>query len=89
MGAAGPGQDVEAEVAAGFDPAATRFFRTLLKKQGRRPRVLVTDKLASYHVAHRTTMSAAIGVPSAELDRTELGVRFQVWNQVTELTLVA
>ncbi|WP_411194460.1 IS6 family transposase [Rhodococcus erythropolis] len=38
--------------------AATRFFRTLLKKQGRRPKVLVTDKLASYQVAHRTTMSA-------------------------------
>ncbi|MDV6278292.1 IS6 family transposase [Rhodococcus erythropolis] len=38
--------------------AATRFFRTLLKKQGRRPRMLVTDKLASYRVAHRRTMSA-------------------------------
>ena len=33
--------------------AATRFFRTLLKKQGHSPRVLVTDKLASYRVAHR------------------------------------
>ena len=39
--------------------AATRFFRTLLKKHGSRPRVLVTDKLRSYQVAHRTTMSAA------------------------------
>ena len=38
--------------------AATRFFRTLLEKQGRRPRVLVTDALRSYQVAHRTTMSA-------------------------------
>ncbi|MDV6277941.1 IS6 family transposase [Rhodococcus erythropolis] len=37
--------------------AATRFFRKILKHQGRRPRVLVTDKLASYRVAHRTTMS--------------------------------
>ncbi|MDV6278363.1 IS6 family transposase [Rhodococcus erythropolis] len=36
---------------------ATRFFRSILKKQGRRPRVLVTDKLPSYQVAHRTTMS--------------------------------
>ncbi|MDV6278890.1 DDE-type integrase/transposase/recombinase, partial [Rhodococcus erythropolis] len=35
--------------------AATRFFRKILKHQGRRPRVLVTDKLASYRVAHRTT----------------------------------
>ncbi|WP_411194435.1 DDE-type integrase/transposase/recombinase, partial [Rhodococcus erythropolis] len=37
--------------------AATRFFRKILKKQGHPPRVLVTDKLASYQVAHRTTMS--------------------------------
>ncbi|MDV6278420.1 IS6 family transposase [Rhodococcus erythropolis] len=37
--------------------AATRFFRKILKKQGCRPRVLVTDKLASYRVAHRTMMS--------------------------------
>ncbi|MDV6277836.1 DDE-type integrase/transposase/recombinase [Rhodococcus erythropolis] len=37
--------------------AATRFFRKILKHQGRRPRVLITDKLASYRVAHRTTMS--------------------------------
>ncbi|MDV6278471.1 DDE-type integrase/transposase/recombinase [Rhodococcus erythropolis] len=38
--------------------AATRFFRTLLKKQGYLPRVLITDKLRSYPVAHRKTMSA-------------------------------
>ncbi|MDV6278412.1 DDE-type integrase/transposase/recombinase [Rhodococcus erythropolis] len=38
--------------------AATRFFTKILKKQGRRPRVLVTDKLPSYQVAHRKTMSA-------------------------------
>ena len=38
--------------------AATRFFRTLLKHQGHPPRLLVTDKLASYQVAHRTAMSA-------------------------------
>ncbi|MDV6278302.1 IS6 family transposase [Rhodococcus erythropolis] len=38
--------------------AATRFFRKILKKQGCRPRVLITDKLASYQVAHRQTMSA-------------------------------
>lgn len=37
--------------------AATRFFRKLLKKQSRRPRVLITDKLPSYQVAHRKTMS--------------------------------
>ena len=39
--------------------AATRFFKKILKKQGRQPRVLVTDKLRSDQVAHRTTMSAA------------------------------
>jgi hypothetical protein len=33
--------------------AATRFFRTLLKGLGYVPRVLVTDKLASYGVARR------------------------------------
>ena len=33
--------------------AATRFFRKLLKGLQSVPRVLVTDKLASYRVAHR------------------------------------
>lgn len=37
--------------------AATRFFRMLLKKQDRRPRALITDKLTSYRVAHRQMMS--------------------------------
>ena len=32
--------------------AATRFFRKLLKAQGRAPRRLVTDKLRSYAAAH-------------------------------------
>ena len=36
--------------------AAKRFFRKLLKKQCRVPRVLVTDKLRSYQVAHRAVM---------------------------------
>jgi len=38
--------------------AATRFFRKLLKKQGCRPRVPVTDKLGSYQVEHRNMMSS-------------------------------
>ena len=38
--------------------AAARFFRMLLKSQGRPPRWLVTDKLRSYAVAHRTVMPA-------------------------------
>lgn len=37
--------------------AAKRFFRRLLKGQGREPRWLVTDKLRSYDVAHREVMS--------------------------------
>ena len=36
--------------------AATRFFRTLLRGLRSVPRVLVTDKLASYGVAHRRLM---------------------------------
>ena len=34
--------------------AAERFFRRLLKGQGSEPRWLITDKLRSYDVAHRT-----------------------------------
>ena len=37
-------------------PVAERFFRRLLKSQGREPRWLVTDKLRSYDAAHRTIM---------------------------------
>ncbi|OYD61420.1 putative transposase [Rhodococcus sp. OK302] len=121
--------------------AATRFFRTLLKKPGRQPRVLITDKLASYRVAHRTTMSTAEHRQNKYLNnraenshqparqreramkgfrsvgsaqrflaafsrisphfrpprhrmtatdcRTEMAARFQVWDQVTEVTLSA
>ena len=36
--------------------AAVRGFRRLLKGQGREPRWLITDKLRSYDVAHRTVM---------------------------------
>jgi len=39
--------------------AAKRFFRKLLTKQCRVPRVLVTDKLRSYQVAHRAVMPSA------------------------------
>jgi putative transposase len=37
--------------------AATRFFRKLLTGWQYVPRVLVTDKLASYPVAHRRLMA--------------------------------
>ena len=40
--------------------AATRFFRKLLKAQGRAPRRLVTDKLRSYAVAHRAVMPSVV-----------------------------
>ncbi|MET8538699.1 IS6 family transposase [Streptomyces sp. NPDC005065] len=38
--------------------AAKRFMAKLMKKQRRVPRVLVTDKLRSYGVAHRELMSS-------------------------------
>ena len=38
--------------------AAKRFFRKLLKGLRYVPRVLVTDKLGSYGVAHRALMSS-------------------------------
>ena len=40
--------------------AATRFFRKLLKGQGRVPRRLITDKLLSYRAAHRTVMPSVV-----------------------------
>ena len=36
--------------------AAVRFFRRLLKAQGREPRWMITDTLTSYGVAHRNVM---------------------------------
>jgi putative transposase len=45
--------------------AAERFLRKLLKGLERVPRVIVTDKLASYEVAHRRTM------PSVEHRRSK------------------
>ena len=40
--------------------AAARFFRKLLKGQGRGPRRLITDKLGSYAAAHRTVMPSVV-----------------------------
>jgi putative transposase len=40
--------------------AAARFFRKLLKGQGREPRRLITDKLRSYAAAHRTVMPSVV-----------------------------
>ena len=41
-------------------PAAVRFFRKLLKRQGCVPRRLITDKLRSYSAAHRTVMPSVV-----------------------------
>ena len=40
--------------------AAARFFRKLLKGQGRGPRRLIMDKLGSYRAAHRTVMPSVV-----------------------------
>ena len=40
--------------------AATRFFRKLLKAQGRVPLRLITDKLFSYGAAHRTVIPSVV-----------------------------
>ena len=47
--------------------AATRFFRKLLKGQGREPRRLITDKLSSYPAAHRTVMPSVVHSTRAEV----------------------
>jgi transposase-like protein len=49
--------------------AAERFFRKLLKKFA--PRVLITDKLCSYGVAHRRLMSSVEHRKSKYLNRAE------------------
>ena len=41
---------------------AIRFFRTLLKRQGRLPHRLITDKLRSYLAARRTVMPSVVHV---------------------------
>jgi putative transposase len=44
--------------------AAKRLFRELLKKQGRAPRVLITDKLKSYAAAKRQIMPRGRAPPA-------------------------
>ena len=51
--------------------AAKRFFRKLLKGLRSVPRVLVTDKLGSYRVAHRALMSSVEHRRSRYLNRAE------------------
>ena len=40
--------------------AAARFFRKLLKRSGRVPRRLITDRLGSYRAAHRVIMPSVV-----------------------------
>jgi putative transposase len=40
--------------------AAARFFRKLLKRSGRVPHRLVTDRLGSYRAAHRIIMPSVV-----------------------------
>ena len=53
--------------------AATRFFRKLLKAQGRVPLRVITDKLGSYGAAHRIVMpSVAHSTRQYENNRAEV-----------------
>jgi putative transposase len=58
--------------------AATRFFRKLLKDLEYAPRVLVTDKLASYGVAHRRLMPGVEHRRSKYLNNRAENVRREV-----------
>jgi putative transposase len=53
--------------------AAERFFRKLLKGQGRTPRRVITDKLRSYAAAHRRVMPSVVHCTTQyENNRAEL-----------------
>jgi putative transposase len=53
--------------------AAERFFRKLLKGEGRTPRRLITDKLRSYTAAHRCVMPSVVhSTRQYENNRAEL-----------------
>ncbi len=58
--------------------AATRFFRKLLTELEYAPRVLVTDKLASYGVARRRLMTGVVHRRSKYLNNRAENVRHEV-----------
>jgi len=60
--------------------AATRFFRKLLKGQGREPRRLITDKLRSYSAAHRTIMPS-VGHSTRQYENNRAEVSHQPTRQ--------
>ncbi len=55
--------------------AAERFFRKLLKGQGREPWRLVTDKLRSYGAAHRTVIPSVIQSSMTRADTPTIGLK--------------
>ena len=54
--------------------AAVRFFRTLLKTQGRIPRRLITDQLRSYAAACRTVMPSVVHVTESVREQSSRGL---------------
>ncbi len=58
--------------------AAARFFRKLLKGQGREPRRLITDKLQSYAAAHRTVIASVVH-DSTQYANNRAEVSHQAW----------
>ncbi|MEV5204298.1 DDE-type integrase/transposase/recombinase [Streptomyces sp. NPDC053720] len=56
----------------GTKAAAGRFFRRLMTKTGRVPRVVVTDKLRSYGAAHRDVVGPVVVGPVVGLRRPQV-----------------
>ena len=54
--------------------AAVRFFRKLLKTQGRIPRRLITDQLRSYAAACRTVMPSVVHVTESVREQSSRGL---------------
>ena len=54
--------------------AAIRFFRKVLKGQGRLPNRLITDKLRSYSAAHRTVMPSVPTQHAAVREQSSRGL---------------
>ncbi len=61
-----------------FGQAAKRFFRKLLKGLRYVPRVIITDKLASYQAAHREMLASVEHRRSKHLNnRSETRINLQ------------
>jgi putative transposase len=65
--------------------AAARFFRNLLKGQGRGPLRLITDKLRSYSAAHRAAMPSFIhSTRQYENNRAEVSLQTHAATRATD-----